>query len=72
LSAKALAALGNIAREPAAYFTVNAGIIDRLCREDLVTIVNRPSPYPSSKSATMRYLEITQAGRDRLASEPTP
>lgn len=67
LSAKAFEVLGNIATEPVPYFMINAGVIDRLCREDLIKIVYRPSPYPSSKGASIRYLEITQAGHDRLA-----
>ncbi len=45
----------------------NPGVVDRLLREDLVKVVERPSPYKKHKpGALISFLCITEAGIQQL------
>lgn len=46
---------------------VNAGVADKFRREGLAEEVLLPSPYATHKGKLIGFLQITQAGRDRLA-----
>jgi hypothetical protein len=61
-------ALKALARAPAPRQTFNAGVADRLEREDLVEAVDLPSPYATHRGRPLRHLQITAAGRVRLAA----
>ena len=71
LSDVALAALRWVARGPLPRHKINPGVTDRLWREDLVEIVDLPSPY-KTKKGLLPHLRITDAGRARLASTGQP
>ena len=62
LSAHALEELRNIARAPEPKSGVNPGVVDRLTREDLVEVVDLPSPFKAHKGGTCPHLRITDAG----------
>lgn len=51
---------------PIPYGEINAGVIDRLIREDLVEVTEVPNPYPSKKAKMVRAIKITIAGLLRL------
>lgn len=70
LSPTALRVLAGVAREPMPRQEVNPGVVDRLDREDLVEVVQMPSPYRTVKG-TVGFLRITAAGRARLSRTPT-
>lgn len=70
LSATALSSLRDLRDDgPQPKLTFNAGIVDRLLREDLVEIVHLPSPYKTHKGRKIDYLQITAAGRAAAAQE---
>lgn len=69
LSAHAIAELKDIALRPVPCCSVNPGVQNRLRREQLVEIVALPSPFKTHKGGNAPHLQITQAGRDRLAKE---
>jgi hypothetical protein len=66
LSRHALDELRNLANEPLPRSAVNPGVVDRLTRENLVRIVQKPSPFKVHRGGDCDYLEITDAGRERL------
>lgn len=63
----ALGELRSIARKPCPYQAINAGVADRLLREDLVEVFQHTSPYATHKGAPIRFLRATDAGRTRAA-----
>lgn len=69
LSTHALEELRNIAEAPLPRCTVNPGVANRLTRENLVQGIQMGSPFPTHKGANIEHLEITDAGRERLAQE---
>lgn len=69
LSDKAKDALHGLLAHPTPYSEINAGIIDRLMREDLIETVMLQSPYRSHKGKKIRHVRLTQAGLNRLKSE---
>jgi hypothetical protein len=68
LSAHAIDELRNIARSPEPIVGINPGVINRLMRENLVEIVQLPSPFKTHKGRPVGHLRITNAGRERLAT----
>ncbi len=71
LSPSALHALAEIARAPVPRQEVNPGVADRLEREDLVEVVDLPSPHKTVKG-TVRHLRITAAGLAALQTGDAP
>lgn len=69
LTPHALSVLGWLSRGPQPCQEINAGVINRFVREDLVETVRLPSPYKTHKGALIDFLQITDAGRARLAEE---
>lgn len=63
LSAHALDVLADLERAPQPSSTVNPGVINRLMRDALATIEERPSPFKAHRGGTCPHLCITQAGR---------
>jgi|GEM_PF-5913314 len=45
---------------------VNAGVVNRLEREDLVKVIRLPSPYKTKVGTLIDFLQITEAGRNVL------
>lgn len=68
LTAHGLSELRRIAEKPVPQQDVNAGVYDRLSRESLVRVVQLPSPYAIHKGKNINHLEITDAGRAKLAT----
>ena len=66
LSEHALGVLETISRRPVPRQQVNAGVIDRLNREQLIEEVQLPSPYKVHKGRNTVFLAITDAGSTRL------
>lgn len=62
LSEHALGALRNIALGPVPTQEINAGVINRLLREDLITIEQMTSPYANGKGKLITWAKITPAG----------
>jgi hypothetical protein len=69
LSEHALAELRGLMLAPEPTCGINPGVVNRLRREDLARIVELPSPFPTHKGRKIAHLEITDAGRARLAAE---
>lgn len=69
LTPHALSALRSISYGPRPSQEFNAGVVNRFQREDLVETVRLPSPYKTHKGALIDFLQITDAGRARLAQE---
>lgn len=67
LTPYALEELRSIVRKPCPYQSVNAGVINRLMREDLVEVYQDTSPYATHKGQPIRFLRATDAGRERAA-----
>ena len=68
LSAHALAELRNIQTRPEPRIGVNPGVVNRLLREDLVELVQLPSPFKSHRGGVTEHLRITEAGRKVLGA----
>lgn len=67
LSAHALAALTDLATHgPQPSATINPGVINRLWREDLIELVDLPSPYASHRGRPLQHARITTAGKAAL------
>lgn len=47
---------------------INPGVINRLLREDLIVMVQKPSPYQTGKGQPINFAEITPAGRNAVAA----
>ncbi len=45
---------------------VNPGLVNRLMRDNLVEIVEHPSPYATHRGKSISHLRITEAGRQRV------
>jgi hypothetical protein len=71
LSDVALAALRLVARDPLPRHRLNPGVSTRLRQENLVEIVDLPSPY-KTKKGLLPHLRITDAGRERLLLADSP
>ena len=69
LSQYAVNELLRIAQSPVPKLTVNAGVVDRLLREDLVEIVQLPSPYKVDKGGNCSHLRITETGKTQCQKE---
>jgi hypothetical protein len=67
LSAHALSELRYLLKGPQPRQSFNAGVSDRLEREALVELVSLPSPFKSHKGKNIPFLQITDAGRARIA-----
>lgn len=67
LTKHALAVLERMVHAPIPKAEVNAGVQDRLLREDLVEWVNLPSPY-KTKPGLYPHLRITDHGRAAIAA----
>ncbi|MGA0595655.1 hypothetical protein [Enterovirga sp. CN4-39] len=67
LTRHAVQVLRDIAKAPLPRQKVNAGVVDRLTREDLVEIVPMPSPFAIHRGGNIAHLRITEAGSCRLA-----
>jgi len=70
LSEIARGELADIALAPVPCQGVNPGVANRLLREDLVELVDLPSPFPTHKGKKIQHLKITDAGRRALAAGP--
>lgn len=68
LSAHALQRLKEMARQPIPVQDVNPGVVNRLQREELVTIVSLPSEFKTHKGKNIPYLQITEAGRAKISN----
>jgi hypothetical protein len=66
LSDFALSELHTLANGPRPRIVFGLGVVNRLQREDLVEVVQLPSPYPTHKGKPIDHLRITDAGRDLL------
>lgn len=62
LTKHALSVLRNIAGGPVPRQSINAGVADRLEREDLVEGFQKPSPYMIHGGKDIVHLRITAAG----------
>jgi len=58
--------LGEISESPKPRQSINPGVVNRLLIEDLVKIVQLPSPYTKNKNKPIDFLKITKAGREIL------
>lgn len=65
LSAHALGELRRVVARPVPRSQINAGVIDRLMREDLVVIENLASPFPSHHGRKIAHVLATLAGAER-------
>lgn len=66
LSETALLTLARLLGGPITRSTINPGVANRLERENLVEVVELPSPY-RTVNGKIRHLRVTDAGRQRLA-----
>jgi len=66
LTPHARSALAIIAQAPVPSLTVNPGVINRLLRENLIELVQLPSPYKKHKGGNCAFLQITEAGQSEL------
>jgi hypothetical protein len=71
LTPHALSVLKRLLSGPEPQQSINPGVVNRLMREDLVTIAKRPSPFATHKNRPIDHLEITDAGRAALARPST-
>lgn len=70
LTAHALEVLRFMANNgPQPRNSINAGVVNRFEREELVESVLLPSPYKTHKGSKIEHLQISAAGRARLAQE---
>src|ERR1044072_1501777 len=72
LSQHALSKLLSAARKPFPFQDLNPGVRDRLLREDLVEIVQLPSPFKAHRGATIAHVKIPDAGRAALVKAGYP
>lgn len=69
LTGHAIAALRQLAADgPQPRQAFNAGVCDRLEREDLVWVSDLVSPYKTHKGRLIPHLVIREAGRKALAA----
>lgn len=61
LSAHAISALQSL-HKPRPTQQINAGVINRLLREALIEIEDRPSPYATGRGRMIPHARITAAG----------
>jgi hypothetical protein len=66
LTAIALGVLCESARGPVLKRGVNPGIVDRLTREDLVELIELPSPWAAKGKKEAWHLRILEPGRARI------
>ena len=66
LSEHALASLDDLQAGPRPAAQFNPGVVNRLMREDLVEVVDLPSPFKTHKGRAIPHLRITDSGRDRV------
>lgn len=66
LKPAAFDALRQIARRPLPPQEFNPGVVNRLCRESLVELVDMQSPYADHGRRSIPHLRITAAGRAAL------
>jgi hypothetical protein len=70
LTANAIEVLRSLVRGPCPSQTINPSVVNRLLREDLVTVIDLPSPYKTNRGKSISHLKITDAGR-AVVTEPT-
>lgn len=61
-------ALRSIAAKPAPRQEFNPGVCNLLQKWQYVCSIQRPSPYAIHKGREIEFFEVTQAGRDFLAT----
>lgn len=66
LSPYALGWLKALARADQCALEINNGAVDKLLRDKLAVMVDRPSPYKIDKGGNRPFLAITPAGRKFL------
>jgi hypothetical protein len=72
LSAHARSILDTLTRAPLPTQEVNPGVIRRFLVEQLVEIVQLPSPYKKHKGGKIAHVQITEAGRNEVISGMRP
>lgn len=72
LTQHAYAALEKLLKGPLPRQDFNAGVSNRLEREDLVEVIMEANPYPTSQKRfpKIEHLKITEAGRAALQNRP--
>lgn len=50
--------------------SINAGVINRFLREDLIVLVDLPSPFATHKGRKIPHAQITEDGRREVARGP--
>ena len=63
LSPHAISVLRNLMTGPCPANMINPGVINRLQRENLITLVPLPSPYRIHKNKPITHAMITEAGK---------
>lgn len=63
LSDHAKGVLRELMNGPIVMREINPGVMNRFKREDLVEVVQLPSPYKSHKGADTDWVRITEAGK---------
>lgn len=66
LSDHARRVLSSLCHGPCVRQDINPGVTDRLAREDLIEMVDLPSPYASHKGRKIAHARITMAGRRKV------
>jgi hypothetical protein len=66
LTPHALRVLRSLLNGPRPRLEVNAGVVNRFAREELVEEVEQTSPYAIHKGGKTAFLRITEAGRAAL------
>lgn len=72
LSEHAIRALQSLSHAPRPTQEFNAGVINRLLREALVTIEDVPSPYATGRGKRIPFATITAAGHAALKEHSKP
>lgn len=72
LSAHAMNALLDLAYSPAPRQAFNPGVVGRLQRDELIEIVELPSPYPAQIGQRIEFARITEKGRKAVNVTPQP
>ena len=71
LSTHATMALQDLAYSPAPTQVFNPGVVGRLLRDELIEIVELPSPYPTHGGKRIPFARITDKGR-KACPAPQP
>jgi hypothetical protein len=66
LTEHALEILRRVQDSPMPAQEINPGVSNRLLREELIEIVQLPSPYKTHKGKKIAFAQITESGKERL------